>query len=82
MTLADLEVKKTLGTGSFGRVLLVRHIPTGKHYAMKVLKKAQVVRMKQVRVSAEWQRARAGPVSPVLSNPNATYPCLTPLCSS
>ena len=61
MTLADLEVKKTLGTGSFGRVLLVRHIPTGKHYAMKVLKKAQVVRMKQVRLSAEWKRPnRAG----------------------
>ena len=49
MTLADIEIRRTLGTGSFGRVVLIRHKPTKKYYAMKILKKAQVVRLKQVR---------------------------------
>ncbi|KAF1570462.1 UNVERIFIED_CONTAM: hypothetical protein FQV16_0000246, partial [Eudyptes robustus] len=30
---------RTLGTGSFGRVMLVRHRDTGHHYAMKILDK-------------------------------------------
>jgi hypothetical protein len=36
------------GTGTFGRVYLVRHRPTNKYYAMKTLKKTEVVRLKQV----------------------------------
>ncbi|KAL7746399.1 cAMP-dependent protein kinase catalytic subunit [Sorochytrium milnesiophthora] len=47
-TLVDLDLRQTLGTGSFGRVHLVKHRPTGKYYAMKVLKKAEVVKHKQV----------------------------------
>ncbi|KAJ3356586.1 camp-dependent protein kinase catalytic subunit [Allomyces javanicus] len=47
-TLADLEIKQTLGTGSFGRVHLVRLRSSGKYCAMKVLKKAEVVKHKQV----------------------------------
>ena len=46
--LKDFEVHRTLGTGSFGRVCLVRHHPTGRYYAMKKLRKADVVRLKQV----------------------------------
>jgi serine/threonine protein kinase len=46
--LQDFEVHRTLGTGSFGRVCLVRHHPTGRYYAMKKLRKADVVRLKQV----------------------------------
>lgn len=38
----------SLGTGTFGRVYLVRHRPTNKYYAMKTLKKTEVVRLKQV----------------------------------
>ncbi|ORY31200.1 kinase-like protein [Rhizoclosmatium globosum] len=45
---ADLSIDRTLGTGSFGRVHLVRLKTTGKYYAMKVLKKNEVVKMKQV----------------------------------
>lgn len=37
-----------IGTGTFGRVYLVRHRPTNKYYAMKTLKKTEVVRLKQV----------------------------------
>ncbi|KAJ1932450.1 cAMP-dependent protein kinase catalytic subunit, partial [Linderina pennispora] len=46
--LDDFDVFRTVGTGSFGRVRLVQHRGSGKHYAMKVLKKSHVVRAKQV----------------------------------
>ena len=39
---------RTLGTGSFGRVHLVQSRHNQRFYAVKVLKKAQVVKMKQV----------------------------------
>ncbi|KAI8914349.1 kinase-like domain-containing protein [Gorgonomyces haynaldii] len=44
----DLEIKNTLGTGSFGRVHLVKYKPTGKHYAMKVLRKSEIIKLRQV----------------------------------
>lgn len=44
----DFEVTRTLGTGSFGRVCLALHRPTGIYYAMKKLRKSDVVRLKQV----------------------------------
>ena len=34
--LVDYNIEKTLGTGSFGRVHLVRDKESGKYYAMKV----------------------------------------------
>jgi len=46
--LKDFDLQRTLGTGSFGRVHLVRYKATGHYYAIKVLKKAEVVRLKQV----------------------------------
>ncbi|KAI9193444.1 camp-dependent protein kinase [Polychytrium aggregatum] len=46
--LSDFELLKTLGTGTFGRVYLTRFKGTEQYYAMKVLKKAEVVRLKQV----------------------------------
>lgn len=47
-TLTDFEIRRTLGTGSFGRVHLVQSNHNQRYYAVKVLKKAQVVKMKQV----------------------------------
>lgn len=47
-TLADFSIRRTLGTGSFGRVHLVQSRHNEKFYAVKVLKKYQVVKMKQV----------------------------------
>ena len=41
-------VELRLGTGSFGRVHLVRSKHNGRFYAIKVLNKEKVVRMKQV----------------------------------
>ena len=46
--LGDFNIQRTLGTGSFGRVHLVRSKHNMRFYAIKVLKKEQVVRMKQV----------------------------------
>ena len=47
-SLPDFTFKRTLGTGSFGRVHLVQSNHNQRFYAIKVLKKAQVVKMKQV----------------------------------
>ncbi|KAI4169830.1 MAG: hypothetical protein LQ343_005379 [Gyalolechia ehrenbergii] len=47
-TLTDFTIQRTLGTGSFGRVHLVQSKHNQRFYAVKVLKKAQVVKMKQV----------------------------------
>ncbi|PPJ56725.1 hypothetical protein CBER1_08665 [Cercospora berteroae] len=47
-TLQDFVINRTLGTGSFGRVHLVQSKHNQRFYAVKVLKKAQVVKMKQI----------------------------------
>uniref|UniRef100_A0A8C9TPS2 cAMP-dependent protein kinase catalytic subunit alpha n=1 Tax=Scleropages formosus TaxID=113540 RepID=A0A8C9TPS2_SCLFO len=47
-SLDQFERIKTLGTGSFGRVMLVKHKETGQHYAMKILDKQKVVKLKQI----------------------------------
>jgi hypothetical protein len=48
LCLGDLSIQQTLGTGSFGRVHLVKLKEDGKYYALKVLRKDDVVRLKQV----------------------------------
>jgi len=48
LSVDSFEKVRTLGTGTFGRVLLVKHKDTGKFYALKTLKKREVVRLKQV----------------------------------
>ena len=35
-------------TGSFGRVRLARNKKTGEYFAMKILKKADIIKLKQV----------------------------------
>ncbi|KAH9484172.1 cAMP-dependent protein kinase catalytic subunit 3 [Psilocybe cubensis] len=58
--LSDFEVRGTLGTGTFGKVLLVRHRGTPSsqgtqsYFAMKILRKTEIVRLRQVEhVNAE-----------------------------
>ncbi|KAJ1553606.1 hypothetical protein HK096_007190, partial [Nowakowskiella sp. JEL0078] len=48
LRLGDFECIKTLGTGTFGRVFLTKFRNSEKYHAMKVLKKVEVVRLKQV----------------------------------
>jgi len=60
LKLTDFEVRGTLGTGTFGRVLLVRlRTPSSQSrssncFALKVLRKTEIVRLRQVEhVNAE-----------------------------
>ncbi|KAL9942046.1 hypothetical protein ACHAO5_008352 [Verticillium nonalfalfae] len=55
-TLTDFDLLRTLGTGSFGRVHLVQSKHNQRFYAVKVLKKAQVVKMKQVEHTNDERR--------------------------
>ncbi|RYY31819.1 hypothetical protein EON62_06160, partial [archaeon] len=56
----DFELLKVLGKGSFGKVFLVRLIHTGELYAMKVLKKKEVVRRRQVEHTKAERRIMGG----------------------
>jgi serine/threonine protein kinase len=44
----DFEMINIIGRGAFGEVILVRHRASGKHYAMKKLRKADMLRKEQV----------------------------------
>lgn len=55
-TIDDFNILRTLGTGSFGRVHLVRSVHNGRFYALKVLKKQTVVRLKQVEHTNDERR--------------------------
>ncbi|KAJ7647818.1 kinase-like domain-containing protein [Roridomyces roridus] len=54
--LSDFIIQRTLGTGSFGRVHLVRSKHNLRFYAIKVLNKERVVRLKQVEHTNNEQR--------------------------
>ena len=51
--LDDYEPRRTLGTGSFGRVMLVKDTKTSQFCALKILEKAKVCRGKPT----EWLRS-------------------------
>jgi len=48
ISLNDFDVGVTLGTGSFGRVRFATHKSTSSFWAIKMLKKAEVIRLQQV----------------------------------
>jgi len=58
--LDDFELLRVLGKGSFGKVFLVRLIATGQVYALKVLKKSEVVRRRQVEHTKAERRIMGG----------------------
>lgn len=47
-SIENFQILKTLGTGSFGRVMLVQFKENKNYYAMKILDKQKVVKLKQV----------------------------------
>jgi len=48
LKLAEYDILQTLGTGSFGRVRLGLEQRIRKYVAIKILKKAEIIRLKQV----------------------------------
>jgi serine/threonine protein kinase len=46
--LRDLQLLETVGTGTFGRVRVVVHRSSGATYALKILKKSEILRLKQL----------------------------------
>ena len=48
VSLRDLEVMRTIGQGTFGRVKLVMHKPSQRLYALKCLRKVAIEEMSQV----------------------------------
>jgi len=48
ITLQDLSIVKTIGTGTFARVVLCSDRRTSAHYALKIMPVQELVRLKQV----------------------------------
>ena len=48
MTLGDFELVRTLGVGSFGRVKYGKYKGDGNNYAVKFMKKHEIIKLKQV----------------------------------
>jgi len=48
VNLADFQMTRTLGVGSFGRVKFSKWKQDGKYYAVKFMKKHEIIKLKQV----------------------------------
>ena len=48
ITKKDFEMISVIGKGSYGKVMLVKKRDSGQLYALKVLKKAEIIRRNQV----------------------------------
>ena len=48
ISIDDFQPLKLLGKGSFGKVILVKYFNNNKIYAMKVLKKEEIIKRKQI----------------------------------
>jgi protein kinase A len=46
--LSDYDMNRVLGSGSFGRVKLAKNKSDGRYVAIKILKKAEIIKLKQV----------------------------------
>ncbi|XP_031556806.1 cAMP-dependent protein kinase catalytic subunit 1-like isoform X2 [Actinia tenebrosa] len=66
--LEDFDRIKTLGTGSFGRVMLVQHKESQRFFAMKILDKQKVVKLKQVEHTLNEKRILQAISFPFLVN--------------
>lgn len=71
--LADFDLIRTLGTGSFGRVHLSKSRHNGRGYAIKVLNKKRVVGLKQVEHTNSERQMLAAVRHPFLVNLWGTF---------
>ena len=47
MRLSDFDLIRVLGSGSFGRVKFAKYKVDGQYYALKYMKKHEIIKMKQ-----------------------------------
>lgn len=73
LKLDDFHLLRTLGTGSFGRVHLSQSRHNGRYYAIKVLKKTEVVRLKQVEHTNNEKHILESVANPFLVNLWGTF---------
>ncbi|OAD79593.1 protein kinase A catalytic subunit [Phycomyces blakesleeanus NRRL 1555(-)] len=73
LKLDDFHLLRTLGTGSFGRVHLAQSRHNGRFYAIKVLKKTEVVRLKQVEHTNNEKHILESVANPFLVNLWGTF---------
>ncbi|CAO3613710.1 unnamed protein product [Cunninghamella blakesleeana] len=73
LKLTDFHMLRTLGTGSFGRVHLVQSCVNRRYYAIKVLKKTEVVRLKQVEHTNNEKHILESVAHPFLVNMWGTF---------
>lgn len=73
LKLDDFHLLRTLGTGSFGRVHLAQSKVNARFYAIKVLKKSEVVRLKQVEHTNNEKHILEAVAHPFLVNMWGTF---------
>lgn len=73
LKLDDFNISRTLGTGSFGRVHLIQSKVNARYYAMKVLKKTEVIRLKQVEHTNNEKHILESVAHPFLVNMWGTF---------
>ncbi|KAG3107337.1 hypothetical protein PI125_g12835 [Phytophthora idaei] len=74
---SQFDMGVTLGTGSFGRVRFATHKATNTYWAIKILKKAEIIRLQQVEhmlseKSILLSRKGAAPIIPRVGTANDT----------
>lgn len=67
-SLDDFDRIKTLGTGSFGRVMLVQHKTTKEYSAMKILDKQKVCGLNWTNALASYMPLASGISSYIIPN--------------
>jgi protein kinase A len=73
VTIQDYHILATLGTGSFGRVHLVRSKADNKFSAMKVLRKNDIVKLRQVEHTINEKQILEQLDMPFLVRMNGTF---------
>lgn len=69
----DLRIGRILGVGTFGRVRLTLHVPTDSSYALKCMRKAQVIKTNQTTQLLYEKRILAMMDHPFILQLMATY---------
>ncbi|XP_058447625.1 cAMP-dependent protein kinase catalytic subunit alpha-like [Malaya genurostris] len=71
--MSDYDVLKTLGTGAFGVVKLIRKKNTDQYFALKILSKEKIVRLKQLTHTLNEKRILQSVEFPFLVNLECCY---------